>query len=315
MDLSRATERIIRSYSLELVTQEVFQESTGLFVQGLMELSKTGKIQVGGRRIRELLGCKVFDFANVIQWDAETLLDAHQRLRLGPLVKVLEDYPTNRMKPPDLDFFTSNLEPQKVAEKFRPNFRVTTNTASGGACVIDVITPNGVATFIDSDKSFQTKPPWPLYGFVATLKDSSFNLDISQLRMICPLEYRGTGLDEGPTDPVRVATVARILLWSVTATDMEGRPLNVPGDNSQKVIYETVARVFELANLAQNDPKVERMYRGALRDFAIALRIIILSDWNEASRLQGIPSDRVHFLNRVTAAWNEGKFFHLGGGK
>lgn len=310
MDLSRATERIVRSYSPDLVAQEVFpnSEQRGIFVQGLLELANEGEIQVGGRRIRELLGCKVFDFAKDIKWDAETLLDRHQRLRLGPLVKVLEDYPTDRMKPPDLDFFTSNLEPKKVAEKFGDHFKVTTNIASGGACVIDVITPNGVATFIDSEKSFQTKPPWPLYGFRATLKDSSFNLDISQLRMICPLEYRGTGLNESPIDPVRVATVARILLWSVTATDLNGRKLEVPGDNSQKVIYETVSHVFELANKANKDPEVERMYRGALRDFAIALRIIVLSDWDELSRM-GVSSNRAYFLNRVTAAWNEGRFF------
>src|SRR5258708_3085938 len=115
-----AAERITAEYEAEKVVAQVFTTETSRkkFINVISELARRGAlIKVGGRRLRELVGCKIYDFSNEIIQDSGFLEDdPFHRIRLGPLIEILGKYPEARMNKPDLDFFIWNANPEEVIE-------------------------------------------------------------------------------------------------------------------------------------------------------------------------------------------------------
>lgn len=307
-----AAKRIQQSFSPSLVVQEVFptESNQHSFVNCLGEL-KGGVIRVGGRRLRELIGCKVFNMAGDIKTDPE-FLDIHQSIRLGPILSELSKYPEERMTKPDLDFFVDGLEPAEIADTFNQNgFAAKINDCTGGVQNVSIEGEEGEATFINSAQSWQTGTSWPMYGFTAPLDTNTneFKLDISAMRLFLhPLHI--PEMNPNPMDPQRVSAMARALLWSVTSSDSNGMPLRAPLEQL-KDYTKTVEGFYKLLSDVKKNPELEKYYRSGIRDMSVALRIILLNDWDQMNTKSQIVSQRAEFFNQITSAWYIGKLHQL----
>ena len=113
-----------------------------------------------------------------------------------------------------------------------------------------------------------------------------------------------------PLNPHWLACVGRSLLWSLTVSTNKGR-LPVPLPETQSLMCQTVNSLCPLITDINAYPEKNVLYRGGLRDLAVALRIIVLSDWTEMGRL-GTPRETVDFYNSISAAWTSGLFANLG---
>ncbi len=297
VEIEKSLERIKRDFSAKEVVSEVFpeEEQRDLFVQGLVELSEVqnSQIKVGGRRVREMLGITTHDLALDIVSDAEEIRQTltPDAARLAGILEYLEKYETKRMTEPDLDLFIWDVGIEKVLDIFnQKGFKTETKKVTGGVTVINVKGSNGTATFITGESSWQTKESWPMMGgiiaeFSTDASEPTFKLDVARGRVsLYPLEI-GEKI-KNPKDPQRFASVGRALLWSLTTITPEGRMINPPGESTTEYILETVRVLPDLLSQIKNKPELEVMYRGALRDIAISLRIILPSDW------QGIPEMR-----------------------
>lgn len=315
IDLEKATQRIVREFAVDEVVAEIVNDSTesSKFISALQDISKLGEIKVGGRRIRSLLGCKTIDVASDVVNDAYAL-DPIQNLRLGPLVQILKEFPEERMSNPDLDFFTQGVPLSQIRDTFaKLDFNVKLNIASGGVEIVEVKSSKGSATFIDANQSWQTRPPWPMYSVLATLdpqQPNKFKLDVGHGRLYeYPLEFSGSErVTKDPIDPKRFAAVGRVLLWSVTSTTPDGGRLPIPCDESRGVIYETVANLFTVLYAIKLDPSLKKVYSSGIRDMALALRIIELTDWEELSRIsKNFSQEEKDFMHQISANWWIGK--------
>lgn len=304
--------RIIKQFSAKRVVEEVFatDESQKNFIDALLELSQHGvEIKVGGRSLRLLMGCKVVDFAKDIARDADRL-SFTDPLRLGPLVDILKRYPTQRMLQNDLDFFIDGASEELVEKIFKDKgFSVSIHQASGGIWVVEIKGENGVSTFVDSKLSWQTGDLWPMFAFKATFnsKNKEFEVNISKARLdLYPLEIPLILGIKDPLDPKRVAAIARALLWAVTAKNSSGQFLNPPYFSTRQFICETVYYFPRLLNLIKDNPELEVNYRSALRDMAIALRLIVLSDWTGVNESYAFNTNMIKFFENVSANWTGG---------
>lgn len=315
IDLEKATQRITREFDVDEVVAEIVDDSTesNTFISALQDISKLGEIKVGGRRIRSLLGCTTIDVASDVVNDAYAL-DPIQNLRLGPLVQILKEFPEERMANPDLDFFTHSVPLSQIKDTFaKLGFNVKLNIASGGVEIVEVKSSKGSATFIDVEQSWQTQPPWPMYSVLATLdpqQPNKFKLDVGHGRLYeYPLEFSGSErVTKDAIDPKRFAAVGRVLLWSVTSTTPNGNRLPIPCDESRRVIYETVANLFTVLYAIKLDPSLKKVYSSGVRDMALALRIIELTDWDELSRISmNFTYEEKTFMQRVSTSWWIGK--------
>ena len=74
--------------------------------EAVSSLCKAGaRVEVGGRRLREMMGCKVYDFARYVESDLENL-EHIQRCRLWPVLSLLGEFPAERMRNPIETFST-----------------------------------------------------------------------------------------------------------------------------------------------------------------------------------------------------------------
>ena len=302
-------ERIQAQFGLTEVIGQVFTspDSQQRFTESLDLITQnTESVKIGGRRIRELIGCKVMDFSGDVISDAKDL-DIHQALRLGPLGKPLLTYPASKGLP-DLDFFVKGLPPEEICRTLGASgFETRLSQSTGGVAVVHASGEGGITTFIDADQSWQTGGKWPLYGIMAEVEQGSHsvNLDVWAPRMYSfPLQIPEMSKD--PLDPQRVAAIGRALLWADTSTDPHGKPLHLP-DEQLKEYSETVKNFPELFRLIQENPKLERLYRSGIRDMALALRLILLTDWYDLKENYGLAPDRADFFNFIGGAWYSGK--------
>ncbi len=310
-ELARAAERITADYAAEEVIEQVFTNETdrSAFVEALQELSQNGcDIKVGGRRLRELTECTTTDLAPEIVGDAwfiDTNLYIHDKLRLGPLVDILMKYPQERMMQPDLDFFIWNANPEQIINTFQTKgFKASIHEATGGVMVIDIEGQNGIASFVNGETSWQTGEAWPMLGFLAKFdpQNASFKLDIGYGRLyIYPLEIPGIDRKD-PINPQRVAAIGRALLWSLTTSTPRGRVPEIPLELSQHYFFETVGELPSLLRQIIKNPELESTYRSGIRDLALALRIIVLSDWEEIARMGG-SVERSRFFQLLQGIW------------
>lgn len=242
-------------------------------------------VVLGGRKPREALGCHTFDFSEHVVDDAFGL-EAVKRLRLGPyLLDKLKDFPTKRMLEPDLDFFVQNGNLDVIQEIFdSKGFSTKMNLATGGVQVLDVRGDLGNASFILWEDSFQTRDSWPKFGGVKAVfskstdnKKSSFDLSKCWASLyLYPLEMGLIGL---PADcPERFSAVSRALLWSLTATDPSGRMLKLPCPTTTRYMCDTVSQLIPLIAAIESGKVDGQLYNGSIRDMALALRVIELSD-------------------------------------
>jgi hypothetical protein len=298
--------------ALDIINQ-VFPEEgeSRRFIAAITELHESGaKIKVGGRRLREAIGCSVNDFASYVVSDARYLLDVHQGLRLGLLGKYLWNFDEERMVKPDLDLFFWNVPPERMEQVFREHgFDVSFGNATGGVKVMGVVGSQGKATLTDGMKSWQTGNAWPRYGVMADFVSSptpSFIWEEEYDR----LSYDALNIPEislDPTDPQRVAAVARALLWSISANDISGDRLPVPSYQTERAMIETVREVYTLIKKIDKNPEeLEGLYRGSLRDLALAMRVILLSNWEEVSSYGGAAAVYARFFKKIDAAWRQG---------
>lgn len=311
-ELIQSMDRITKQYSLSDFISEAFPEveEQKSFVAALSELSETGaEFKVGGRRLREMLGFKTDDFAKDIRFDGQMLAqDPIKTIRLREIIKILKKYPEERMVKPDLDFFTSNIEPEKTSEVFsKHGFNVKLNRASGNVTVVTIEGDKGMATFIDENETWQIGDQWPMFGFTAKLKLADVNpivdLNIGYGRLyLYPLEIPGRYKSD-PLDPVRFAAVSRTLLWALTVSDPYGNRLRLPFPKSDKYYLDTVSQVQQLLDKIRENPELEIMYRGGLRDMAIVIRMCELTDWYELMEYHNYPTQRGSFFQNIAAAW------------
>ena len=306
-----AAKRIEETFDMGQVIGHVFNTESSLqnFTSCLRNINPNGGLLFGGRELRKRLGCEVTDFAPFVIQDAEDL-DPFQCIRLGPLRGSLLVFPQKRMEKIDLDFFTDGQTPESLFEEFtRYGFKTNLNQATGGVSVIDVQGENGSATFIDKHDSWQTGARWPLFGFTAPVRPdaSAVDLSISALRMICPLQIPDIG--KNPIDPNLVAAIARGLLWAASATDPSGKALRLPTEQLTEY-FATVEQFSRLFEDVTNNPELESQYRSGIRDMALALRVILLTDWHgyyEDHPFSAVLREKAEFFGQITAAWNCGR--------
>lgn len=299
------TSRIKKDVSPQSLCNKVFLENQSVnFIHSLTQIAKRegATLEVGGRSIREAIGCGTFDFAQHVVSDAELIddLGGVEKVRLLPLIKYLRNFPEGRMTRPDLDFIIAGLSLDTADLLFKESgFKTRMNIATGGINVLDVFGSGGTASFVKAEDSVQKKDCWPKYGFTAPFvfkgDVGNFAIDISRARMYAwPLEMgiRGLKVDS----PDRYSSVGRALLWSLTATNPSGDLLKLPCEETLEMMCETVASLpFVLGEIERG--KVEpRKYGGAIRDLALSLRII------ELSENLGDP-----FFRRVSGAYWSGR--------
>lgn len=308
-EVVKAFTRIEQNLSPQEVVSEAFPDPREQvnFCQGLSALAAEGAlIHLGGRRLREQLGCRAIDVAEDVVWDAYNALSDHQMLRLKSLVRILRNYPTERMVKPDLDFFYWKVPSQQVLRTFKQEgFKVSQSLASGNVAAINVKGTSGVATFVDGFHSWQTGEGWPMYGAMAKYENApepNFRVDIGYGRLyLYPLEIPSLAKD--PLEPQRFAAIARALLWACTATPPGGGYLAVPFEHSQSLFAQTVSHFAGLIRSCQQNPTLEDQYRSGIRDMALALRIIILTDWDQMAKENQISTAHASFFGRIGTAW------------
>lgn len=311
-ELIQSMDRITKQYGLSDFISEAFPEveEQASFVEALKELNDDGAaFKVGGRRLREMLGFKTDDFAKDIRFDGQILAqDPIKTIRLREIIKILKKYPEERMVKPDLDFFTSNIEPEKIFEVFaKRGFNVKINKASGNVTVVTIEGDKGMATFIDENQTWQIGDQWPMFGFTAKLKLVDANpvvdLNVGYGRLyLYPLEIPARDKSD-PLDPVRFAAVSRALLWALTVRGPDGDRLRLPFPKSDKYYLDTVSQVQQLLDKIRENPELEIMYRGGLRDMAIVIRMCELTDWHELMEHYNYPIERGEFFEHIAAAW------------
>ncbi|MBL8015251.1 MAG: hypothetical protein JNK26_03635 [Candidatus Doudnabacteria bacterium] len=306
-DMARIDEKIEARYDAAEVVSQVFvnESSQKRFVEALCRLGQMGaKIKVGGRRLREMVGCGTMDFARDIRSYAESLIYDRPGdwLRLGSLlVKFLEKYPEERMQKPDLDFFVWNSSPEIITEVFTSlGFVASLHEASGEVKVVNIEGENGIATFVGED-SWQTGDDWPKFGIKADFNPASVPTFDLAVRWVSLYRYQveiPNVYPNNPKEPKRVAAVGRALLWLVTATDPDKKILKVPFPASQEYFIRTIEAIPSLLREIEVNPKLEKLYRSGLRDMAIALSIIVLTDWSYSNEI-----DRKNFFAELSARW------------
>lgn len=307
--LARVSERITAYYPAEGLVSNVFEsESQRRFVAALVKLVQTGaEVKVGGRRLRELIGCKVMDFAPYVVGDINHSLTPHELIRIGRLAKVLQRYPLDRMVKPDLDLFFWNASAEQVVQIFKEyGFQATITEATGKVEVVNITGEKGAVTLVNGAESWQVGDYWPMYAATAEFSvedEPHFDLNIGWGRMylyplVAPL------IDNDPLNPKRLAYMGRALLWLVTNTDPAGKRLRVPDNHyTQTKFYETVSNFINILELSEQNPSLEPDYRSGIRDMALALRVIILNDWNEIGHQFGFDESHCEFFNNITAYW------------
>lgn len=193
-------------------------------------------------------------------------------------------------------------------------FNVSEHQATGGIWIVEEKGENGVATFVDFKLSWQTGDQWALLGmladFIADSKNPHISINIGNARLECPLEIPVINPD--PLYPQRVAAIARALLWAVTVKDPNGNFLNPPFYWTQDRFCETVTAFAELLEEIRTctDPAIKSQlmmtYKGPIRDMAIALRLIVLSDWTGVDESYAFNTKMIKFFENVSAHWTGG---------
>ncbi len=249
-----------------------------------------GEVEVGGRSVRTAVGFQTLEMADKIQHSAWYDLTVHEQLRLRTLVRVLREYPTQRMLKKDLDLFTesSDLEPAfwlLAAGGFNPR-KVE---ATGGVRLIEVEGENGQATIVSRKDSWQRNPPWPMMGWIGAVLDKEcdqfilgvvdeetrrFRKGISAGRRdFVPLEMPGVErLDV--LDPRRLAAVSRAMVWMATVK-ANGQWLNLPDWNILEAMIATAGAAMKQLD---KDMGPQQLLPGVYRDFALGMFFLTLRD-------------------------------------
>jgi hypothetical protein len=298
-----------RSFDPKELISTVFttEQEQEAFTKALVSLKFSGAdVKIGGRILREAMGCSVIDYTKGISSEIYSENDA--RL-LGPLVRVLQQYPEERMLKPDLDLYFEGMEPLAIKEILSAaGMNVEIKNATGGISIIVVQGSGGEATFVRISDSWQQTEDaiWPKLAIKANFTidpEPKFDLDSYYGSFFLYPLISTMSEQYGPLEPRRFSTISRILLWFLTVKDPEGNWLKPPDKHTQNLIYQSVfyghKRIHELVDFNYDD---SINYRGSLRDFALAMRILLLVDWEEMAK-SGYPAENINFIRNIMYSW------------
>lgn len=284
---SQPKNRLTGSFLLEEIVTPVFPEDQvkSSFVGAVRNMIQSGaQVKFGGRRLRDLLGCRVDNRAGHVRghdWDTHP----HQAVRLAYLLDELRNYPDEAMARDDLDFFVDHTSLSQITSHLvNRGINSHIHFANGNVPIINIETEHGSCSFIHSHDSWQTKDVWPPYAAKAPLKIENDQVVASYdlgLRFHCfPLKL--PGVEFLPEDaPIRAAAVCRGLLYLVTAklpptyARPEGQPMPLPNYRTRDSMLKTIFAMGKIASQANLDQSIHRRYRGALKDLSVALMVIL----------------------------------------
>lgn len=276
--------RITKTFSgIEVVGQVFTEDQAVIFDQLLTEVSGNGTVKAGGRRIRELIGCKTIDVSKYVAGDAADGLDAIDIVWIKPLIPILRQYPGEQKSKPDADFFTEGVDLRRLEQRANEVGLKTNNMiGTGNVEVLEIVGAKGSATLTDTESSWQTKEWWPKYAVKAPRVVGSdttvYKLDCAWDSMYTyPLEIPGIALLEA-NDPRRVAVVGRTLLWQALSTDPSGHRLREPSLNTQREVVNTIEGFGKLLEKIAAEPRLAKDYAAGVRDMSLGLRMFVLNE-------------------------------------
>jgi len=283
-------------------TTEIEQTS---FVKALSEMKNSGgNIRVGGRTLREAMGCTIVDYTNGISTEKYT---QEEEKLLGPLVEMLRRYPEEIMRKPDLDLYFEGLEASDIKYILnQAGLNAIIKKATGNIDIVVVKGSGGDATFVKISDSWQqsTEAFWPKLAikadfaltpvpqFIVDSCNGSFYL----YPLITTMDDRS-----GPLEPRRFATISRILLWFLTVKDPEGNWLKTPDKHTQNMIFKSVFFGYKRFRELMSDADFI-YYSSSCRDFALAMRVLLLTDWDKMVS-EGYPQENLSFIRNVLCSW------------
>ena len=168
------TKRLILDIDSYETVRDVFRSTDEQlrFIAAIAEMSDFAletDIKVGGRRLREMLDYSVIDFTDLIL-PSLAELSTKEIENLGPLRSILENYPIDRMKEPDLDFFYCGIDASTINEiLIKHGFSTRILNALAGNVTIVEVKGNGIATFVSAEESWQIDK-WPKFGIKASFE-------------------------------------------------------------------------------------------------------------------------------------------------
>ncbi len=283
------------------------EEERTAFIGALTTIKEYGgSIKVGGRTLREAMGCTTIDYTKGISSEQYT---EEQKKLLGPLVEMLQQYPEERMLRQDLDLYFEGMNLETIRDILEENrICAEIKTATGDVKILVVKGSGGEATFIHNSDSWQvtTEAVWPKMSIKADFEinpEPQFRLNSNYGSLFLYPLFSTISEMSGPIEPKRFSTISRILLWFLTVKDPDGNWLKPPDIHTQNLITQSVfhgyKRFRELSN--PEDPSSIN-YRGSLRDFALAMRILLLTDWEMMER-EGYPAENIAFIKNLLRSW------------